>query len=294
MPGKQNLVWKNVEGDIVESQVPKKYLQAVMKRPAALAPPNKEAANKEAKAAKKEADPEEEEESQEEEEEAGEEPQDGDAEDDEGMLEEGEEEEMLEDEEEEAEEQECEAEDKEEEEHVIGDGKVSESEKREVEDEKAEKQETKEEMKDQKAETQEKDEMKGEKAESEEQDEKELKKMKKPLVMKPLVMRKPTSSSSSASSWKLVGKKADPNPVIDGAYYVNAKSGKNIRAYILARYGSEKTQLVQISSHEALAYKAITKQIHEEALEKIASGVRLQELKAWAASTKQALTRWAM
>ena len=111
------------------------------------------------------------------------------------------------------------------------------------------------------------------------EDEKEKKKRR-------IVMKKPCSM--------LVGKQRDPNPVIDGSYYVNAKSGKNIRAYILARYGDSKTQLVQISCNESVSYQAIVKKIHGEATEMIQARVRLEELKTWATSRKKALTRWAL
>ena len=73
-------------------------------------------------------------------------------------------------------------------------------------------------------------------------------------------------------------------------YFIHAATGKNIRAYLLAKGEDKKSQIVQVSHSESRKYHQITEKLHKEAIEKVKKkSMEFGCLKAWASRRKAEL-----
>ena len=104
--------------------------------------------------------------------------------------------------------------------------------------------------------------------------------------------KKPSLKSLKMRRKRVVSKRpaSELEPMVAATYLHQAFTGKNIRCYLLAKCGSWKSQLIQITPNESDEYHAITTTIHQEAQNLIQDGVTFNDLKSWALQRKSELT----
>ena len=248
-PGKSVLVWEAEPGKMVESTVPVAYQQALMKKPAAAAAAQAASAAQQLSSTPGEDEKQEVDRGEEDEHEEEEEEEEEEAHEEEEEPEEGEEEDLEEEEEVEEEE---EAEEDEEQANI----------KEEEEEEEAEEK------------TPEKDAQKVEEETCQKAQEKE--------GGQRIVIKRPCQALQMR-----VCKKRKLDNVKD-SYMVQAASGQ-IRTYLLAKVGSQKSQFLCISQNESAQHLSQVKALHQEAQKLIASGINFEDLKEWARQQKQQL-----
>ena len=287
-PGKKNLCWQPMEGVWLESRVPLTFQKALAKRPAGAAMirqrerEQEQDKGQEDGKAKEEDKNEEEDENQEEQEE-----EEADDKEEEG---EGEEEEALQDEEEEEALQDEEEEEEPEEQEEEADEQEEEAEEQEKEPEIQDEGKPIQDVEDQGAETQEGNENGNEKvAGAIEDKEEEMKNDKIEAKAKPMIsngkVRACKKRPASAMEEKEMVKAG--NPFVEGLEFGRALTGKNLRAYIMARLGGGvKSHLVQVSHKEAFNYEALCKTLLLEGSKMVAAGIQFKDLKAWACTKK--------
>ena len=71
-------------------------------------------------------------------------------------------------------------------------------------------------------------------------------------------------------------------------YLIHAVTGKNIRAYLLAKREFKKSQIVQVTKQESRKYHEVTEKLQKEAVEKM-KDMGFGGLKAWASRRKAEL-----
>ena len=76
---------------------------------------------------------------------------------------------------------------------------------------------------------------------------------------------------------------------VETVYLHNAHTGPHIRSYIIAKMGTWKSQVVQISAKESRKYQTLTIKLHNEMVTQIEKKITFGELRAWAAQRKQEL-----
>ena len=110
-------------------------------------------------------------------------------------------------------------------------------------------------------------------------------------------MRLRTRKSQEKKRFRVVRKR--PSTCLDetenfevaSTYLVNAKTGKNIRAYLLACSGDKKIkrQCVQVSPKESRKYLQLIEKMQKECNAKIQGKIFFDELKRWSTGRKREL-----
>ena len=83
--------------------------------------------------------------------------------------------------------------------------------------------------------------------------------------------------------------KEKDNPKVHSTIFCRALTGKNIRAYILAKMGEKKQQLCQISKQESPKYESLVKSLQKTIDAKVKAGITFNELKDLAKMKKKTL-----
>ena len=254
VPGKAKLHWQPRPGEFLETQVEATFRRAVMKRPAAKAKmgakAEKEMEEKEEAEERKDEVDECERDASQEEEEEEEEEEAEDEDSQEGRQDKND---ALEDDEAYEEEADEEAEE--------GERNKKGPEQEEASEEGEEKNEGNEE----------------EKNEGKEEEKNEAKAGKCPTKKVRATRKRPCGNWESES-------------LMDGTYKVSAATGKNIRAYLMARAGKTKRFLICVTAKEHQKYQQIITQIQKEAEHKIGLGnITFTSLKEWANGKKKEL-----
>ena len=122
------------------------------------------------------------------------------------------------------------------------------------------------------------------------QTKKKRKKRKKPKEAGADKVGAEAPKEAKAGRSRVIGKQAqhEESPVVDGLFLCQAKQG-NIRTYVLAKCGSAKKLLVEITKKNHDKHKTLVASLHSQMQEQVAAGVDYQSLKAWARAQKQSV-----